>query len=78
MCVFVVVGLRTSLAVGAADLDGGQIVQELLEVGVAQCGPPGVVGAVVQPGGNGQEKTRSDNHQPTINVKNLHFVLLQA
>lgn len=40
---------RTPLAVGAADLDGGQIVEKLLEVGVADARPPGVVGAVVEP-----------------------------
>lgn len=40
---------RTSLAVGAADFDGGQIVEEFLEVRVADGRPPGVVSAVVEP-----------------------------
>lgn len=39
----------TLLAVGAADLDGRQVVQQLLEVGVADGRPPRVVGAVMKP-----------------------------
>ena len=34
----------TSLAVGAANLDGSQIVQELLELGVREGWPPGEIG----------------------------------
>lgn len=40
---------HTSLAVGATDLDGRQIVQELLELRLREGGPPGVVCAVVEP-----------------------------
>lgn len=40
---------HTSLAVGATDLDGRQIVQKLLELWVSEGGPPGVVCAVVEP-----------------------------
>jgi len=42
-------GLRTPLAVGAADLDGRQVVEKLLEVKVADVRPPGVVSAVMEP-----------------------------
>lgn len=48
-CVALCFALRTPLAVGAADLDGGQVVEEFLEVGVADGRPPGVVSAVVEP-----------------------------
>lgn len=42
-------GAHTPLAVGAADLDGGQVVEKFLEVRVADGRPPGVVGAVMEP-----------------------------
>lgn len=47
--VVVVFGARTPLAVGAADLDGGQVVEKFLEVRVADGRPPGVVSAVMEP-----------------------------
>lgn len=40
---------RTSLTVGAANLDGSQIMEKLLEVSVTDGWSPGVVGAVVEP-----------------------------
>lgn len=56
LCLMSFPGVRTSLAVGAADLDGGQIMEKLLEVGVADRGSPGVVGAVVEPEAQREEK----------------------
>jgi len=41
--------LFTLLAVGASDLDGRQVVEQLLEVWVADARPPGVVSAVMEP-----------------------------
>lgn len=41
-------GARTPLAVGAADLDGSQVVEKFLEVRVADGWPPGVVSAVME------------------------------
>lgn len=43
------VGVRTPLAVGAADLDGGQIMEKLLEIGVTDGRPPRVICAVMEP-----------------------------
>lgn len=40
---------RTSLTVGAANLDGSQIIEKFLEVSVADGWSPGVVGAVMEP-----------------------------
>lgn len=52
---FPVTRRRTSLAVGAADLDGGQVIEQLLEVRVTDAGPPGVVAAVMEPDAQGEQ-----------------------
>ncbi len=61
--------MRTPLAVGAADLDGGQVVEKFLEVGVADGRPPGVVSAVVKPEHNQSNtlstETRQADYDPT-------------
>lgn len=44
-----VTSLPTSLAVGAANLDGRQVGEKLLEVSRTDGGPPGVVAAVMEP-----------------------------
>lgn len=41
--------LHTPVAVGAADLDGRQVVEKFVEFGVADGRPPGVICAVVEP-----------------------------
>lgn len=61
-CVFV---LRTPLAVGAADLDGGQVVKKFLEVGVADGRPPGVICAVMEP--EPQNNNNNTDYEPGFN-----------
>lgn len=57
LCGVVCVRRPTLLAVGATDLYGSQVVQQFLEVRVADDRPPGVVGTVVEP-----EHTHAQTH----------------
>lgn len=68
----------TLFAVGAADLDSSQVVEQFLEVGVADGWSPGIVGTVMEPDHTNTHTIKNPSHLTlmtlTLPVLNLFFL----